>query len=152
MSDAHSAFEQLPVTIHASAVCFQDRGALILGPSGSGKSTLALQLISLGAALISDDLTHIRQGPVPEVTAPPGAAQKGGIEARGFGLLQLQTAPSAPVHIVLDLSKTEEDRLPPPKSLRIGNQTMPLFHKVDSPAFPAMVMQYLLQDTLPRER
>ncbi|MFD1883208.1 HPr kinase/phosphorylase [Paracoccus pacificus] len=63
--DAISAENRLDVPdsgiVHATAVDWRGRGALILGPSGSGKSTLALWLMAWGARLVSDDGVMLRR-------------------------------------------------------------------------------------------
>ena len=48
--------------IHATSVCLNNKGILILGKSGSGKSDLALRLIEqAGALLIADDRTDLQE-------------------------------------------------------------------------------------------
>ena len=48
-------------TLHVSTVAIGGRAVLIGGRSGQGKSDLALRLIDRGAALVSDDYTHVRR-------------------------------------------------------------------------------------------
>lgn len=98
--------------IHASAVAFDGRAALILGASGAGKSTLALQLLALGAVLVGDDRVKI----VPEgdqLFAEPAPNIAGMIEARGVGLLAAPVCARAAVQLVIDLDQEEPERLPP---------------------------------------
>ena len=57
--------------LNASCVAWQGRGALILGRSGAGKSALALQLMALGADLVSDDRTELLAPTVPLTSGTP---------------------------------------------------------------------------------
>jgi HPr kinase/phosphorylase len=116
----------------------------LVGPSGSGKSSLALELMSRGAALVSDDLAHLflRSGQVM-VSAPPDVPPVAAIEARGLGLLRTELAGPAPLHGVVDLSVAETARLPELRALEIEGREVPCLRRVDSPAFPAMLLQFL---------
>lgn len=132
-----------PETLHASAVAVGGRGVLITGASGSGKSALALDLISRGAVLVADDGVSVRA--LPEggglwMSAP--AAIAGQIEARGIGILRLP-ATEARAAAVVTLDDTETARLPEARDIVIAGVTLPLFAKVESPAFPAMLLAYL---------
>ena len=124
------------VTLHASAVALGPRALLITGPSGSGKSGLALALMALGAALVADDRTHL----VPQLDGPPLAVApetiRGLVEARGLGLLAVEPAPPTPVAAVLDLTRTETERLPPRRMTTLLGTDLPLLHKSDSAHFP----------------
>lgn len=82
---------------------------LILGPSGSGKSTLALALLALGGALICDDGVWVEGVQLRRPDTAPAL-----IEARGVGLLRAgPICPQAPLSLVVDLARSEPDRLPP---------------------------------------
>jgi HPr kinase/phosphorylase len=97
---------------HATAVAVAGRALLITGPSGSGKSTLALEMIALGAALISDDQVMLtcEKGAVI-ASAPAGAPAL--IESRGMGLIAVgELAPPTPIALILDLDVAETERLP----------------------------------------
>ena len=128
--------------LHASAVAFGARGLLIQGASGSGKSSLALQLMRMGATLISDDQTELYLdegalwGRAPDTIA-------GLIEARGIGILNAETAP-APICVAVDLAQVETERLPPRRSINLLDRDVPLLHKVESPAWPAALAQYVM--------
>lgn len=127
--------------LHASAVIAHERGVLIIGASGSGKSSLALQLMALGATLVSDDQTMLsRVDEMVHMTAPESIA--GLIEARGVGILRARNT-GARLHLVVDMDQAETKRLPDAHSKTILGQTLPCLHKVDSPAWPSAVMQYL---------
>ena len=126
--------------VHASAVAVGPNGLLILGESGTGKSSLAISLVALGADLVADDqvLLHRKEGGLL-MSAPPGLQNR--IEARGVGILQLQTGP-AWARAVVDLNHVEADRLPHPKETVIAGETLRTLHRVESAAFPSMI--YLL--------
>ena len=130
------------MTIHASCVALGDVGVLILGASGSGKSALSLQLMSLGASLVSDDRTvlDLVDG---EILASPPATIAGLIEARGVGVLYAHHIGSVPVRLVVDLNLTETQRLPVARTTRLLEKELPCLHKVEGPHFPAAILQYL---------
>jgi HPr kinase/phosphorylase len=128
--------------LHASAVALCGRAALITGPSGSGKSALALELIALGAQLVADDRVILwRDGDRLLARAP--APIRGLIEARGVGLLRAEPLDDVPVALLIDLSETETDRLPPHRTRTVLGIALPLLHKVGSPHFTAAVRLYL---------
>jgi HPr kinase/phosphorylase len=87
--------------IHATTVAiatpFGPRAVALTGPSGVGKSDLALRLLEgPDVALISDDQTLVtREGEELILSAP--SVLLGKIEARGFGVLTVPTAPPAPL-------------------------------------------------------
>ena len=125
--------------IHASTISHKGRAAVILGPSGAGKSSLALQLISLGAQLVSDDRTVLRRdGDILHADAPETIA--GLIEARGVGLLRTQHIGGVPVALVIDLSLTESERLPHPHTHDLCGITFPCLHNAPSPHFAAAIL------------
>ena len=128
--------------IHATTMSVAGKGVLILGPSGSGKSSLALQLISLGAALVADDRTHVeRTGQTVMASVPASIA--GMIEARGVGILKLEPAGPTMLKLVVDLSRTEHQRLPEPHKYDLLGVTLPCLHNAPSPHFPAALLLYL---------
>ncbi len=128
--------------LHASCVAVPGRAALIRGASGQGKSTLALELLAFGATLIADDRTRLQRiQDRLHASAPDNI--RGLIEARGVGLLRAETMETAPVTVVIDLDRTENDRLPQLHRTRILGCTLPLLHKSEYGHFPAAIMQYL---------
>jgi HPr kinase/phosphorylase len=128
--------------LHASAIAVGGRGALLTGPSGSGKSALALELIALGARLVADDAVLLRRAE-GEVLARAPAATRGLVEARGVGLLRAEPLDDVPLALVVDLSQTETERLPPHRTTTLLGVELPLLHKVASPHFSAAIRQYL---------
>jgi HPr kinase/phosphorylase len=128
--------------LHASSVALEGRALLILGPSGSGKSSVALQLMALGCTLVSDDQTEAvaRDG---RLWASAPARIKGRIEARGIGLLGAETVDTALVVLAVDMSRTEEHRLPPERTIEIAGISVPCLHKVEGGHFVAGLLQYL---------
>ena len=129
--------------LHATTVALgADRGLLILGPSGSGKSGLALQLMALGAQLVADDRTQVREeGGALVATCP--AALRGRIEARGIGILNAPALPRARLILAIDLGQTETERLPPRRSITLLGTTCDLVQGSQSNHFPAALLCYL---------
>ncbi|WP_299551962.1 serine kinase [uncultured Tateyamaria sp.] len=114
---------------------------LIIGASGSGKSGLALQLMGLGAMLVSDDQTNLTLvNDAIQMTAPDSIA--GLVEARGIGILRADVT-VASLHLVIDMDQVETNRLPDLHTKTVMGQPLPCLHKVNSPAWPSAVMQYL---------
>ncbi len=128
--------------LHGSCVALSGRGVLITGPSGSGKSGLALQLMALGCGLVSDDRTvvEVRDGGLLATTP---AAIRGRIEARGVGLLAAEPTGAARLVLIVDLAQEEAERLPPWHSREVMGVALPVVHRVESPHFPAAILQYL---------
>lgn len=129
--------------VHASCVAAYGRGLLIWGASGSGKSSLALALMALGARLIADDRTILQLSVDERVMASAPAPLRGLIEARGIGLLNAEIAEQATLDLVVDLDRTEADRLPPFRHTRLLGQDLPLLYRVENIHFASMLMQYL---------
>jgi len=129
------------VCVHGSAVALHGRGVLITGASGSGKSSLALTLMAFGATLVADDRTELwTQDDAVWARAPETI--NGLIEARGTGLLTADAQP-ARVVVVVDMDRIEAQRLPLMHTARYLGLTLPVLHKVESPAWPAAILQYL---------
>nr|WP_092809980.1 HPr kinase/phosphatase C-terminal domain-containing protein [Roseivivax marinus] len=131
-----------PLVLHATAVAVDGHAALIQGPSGSGKSVLALEMMARGAVLVSDDRVILRDQDGELVASAPDPIQ-GMIEARGVGLLGADTVPHAAVCVVVDLTRTESDRLPPRRTVSLLSREVALLHKVEHPHFAAALVQYL---------
>ncbi len=129
------------VVVAATTVAVGGRAALITGPSGSGKSALALQMMALGAVLVADDRTVLCDGAEGLAASAPEAI-RGMIEARGMGLLQAE-AGSARIVVVVDLGRTETERMPPARTTVVAGRRLPLLHKIDGPHFAAALLQYL---------
>lgn len=129
-------------TLHASSVAVSGRAGVILGPSGSGKSSLALQLMAWGAVLVADDRTELflRDG---VLMARCPFKLHGLIEARGVGILNAAFQPEAAVALVIDLSYSETDRLPPRRQVTLLGVPCDLVHVSHSDHFPAAVLCYL---------
>ncbi|MDX2482799.1 MAG: HPr kinase/phosphatase C-terminal domain-containing protein [Pseudodonghicola sp.] len=142
MADPRAPDSPPDVILHASCVAIAGRGLLIAGASGRGKSALALQMMALGAELVSDDRVVLhRAGDAILASAPPAIA--GLIEARGLGLLQMQPAGPTPVFALLDLDRDEPDRLPQPRQSDLLGRSVTLLYRVDAPHFPAALVHYL---------
>ena len=129
--------------VHATTVAVDGAGLLIRGPSGSGKSGLALQMMALGAQLVSDDRTRLsRPDDGPPIADAPDAI-RGMIEARGLGLIEAGAAGPTRLVAVLDLSVAESRRLPEPRWTQVIGCTLPLVYRVDAPGFPAALLLWL---------
>ena len=129
-------------TLHASCVTVQDRGLLIVGASGSGKSGLVLEMMALGAMLVADDRVILDRNDQDLIARVPGPIA-GLIEMRGVGLLRAEHAPSTVISAVVDMDQVEQDRLPQSHLVEMSGLQVTLLKRVESPAFPASLMQYL---------
>lgn len=136
---------ETPLNIHATCVALNGKGALITGASGSGKSALALELMALGAVLVSDDRTDLHAEGTRLIASAP-ASISGLIEVRGMGLLQVQVCASVEVCVVIDMDQMEPDRLPLKHVATFCNMQRPCLYKIAAPYFPAGVIQYLKSD------
>lgn len=133
--------------IHASSVAVGQKAALLLGASGAGKSALALQMIALGAQLIADDRTVLTlDDGVVWASAPETI--RGKIEARGIGILRLDTAPSTRVIVAVDLSQREDMRLPDQRYWTLMGQDIPLLHRGDDRFFASALMVFLQSERI----
>ena len=110
---------ELPPTIHASAVQVAGQGVLVRGPSGSGKSSLLLALLladRAGNRLVADDRVVLAVAAGRLLAAPP-AELAGLIEVRGQGILRQDHVPSAEIALVVDLDPAAEcPRMPEAES------------------------------------
>lgn len=104
-------------TVHCSSVAIGGRAVLIGGRSGTGKSDLALRLIDRGAALVSDDYTHVRRVEGRALAAAPETI-RGKIEMRGVGIVEFEPADDVPVALFIDLDSVP-DRLPDEEKSRM---------------------------------
>ncbi len=110
--------------IHATAVCINGHGVLLLGPSGGGKSDLALRLIDRGAALVCDDRVLIKN--VDGALALHGAPNIAGmLEIRGLGIVQLPYVEAVPLLLCVDLASAPE-RMPGAAFRNIAGVNIPL--------------------------
>ena len=134
--------EEAKALLHATCVAVDGRGLLILGPSGSGKSSLALQLIALGATLVSDDRTFLHTEAGRVIARAPDTIRNQ-IEARGVGILSAPSTGPVRVELVCDLGQREAGRLPPTRERDVLGVQLPLVHGSDSPHFSASLLLYL---------
>ena len=114
--------------VHGTAVFWHKKGVLIIGPAGAGKSALALECLAMGAQLIADDRVFIKaQDGTLHLHRP--AALKDMIECYGIGILHRDSIATAPLDLVVDLSKQAQGRLPAPLFTHIlGHQVPCLAH------------------------
>lgn len=114
-----------------------------MGCSGAGKSSLALQLIGLGATLVSDDLTHLSN--VDGVLIAKAPRQLAGvIEARFVGLLKMPYQDLAAVHLVVDMDRDEKHRLPRAHKTNVLGVRIDTYYKVAEPHFPIALKSLIL--------
>ena len=129
--------------IHASCVEVNGAGLLIIGPSGSGKSAMALKLIALGARLVADDRTIVENNKGKVIASCP-ATLSGLIEARGIGILPVQTVTaSVEIRLVLDLNQTETQRMPPRRTTKIAEVDVETITRIEADHLPAALLCYL---------
>lgn len=106
----------MSANIHASCVCFKNKGILILGDSGRGKSDLSLRLImERGAELVADDRVDLKNESGSIVASAP-ASLAGLLEVRGLGLVKLPFKKEAKIQLIVKLVSNykDVDRLPDP--------------------------------------
>jgi HPr kinase/phosphorylase len=129
---------------HATAVAIADNAVLLVGPSGSGKSDLALRLIDRGAKLISDDAVAIVTGNTgPVLSVAPNI--EGLIEIRGVGVCAVESIPSAPLRMVVALSR-EMERLPKDGlTVEICGYSVPMINLVAFETSTALKVEYALR-------
>lgn len=128
--------------LHATTIDFNGFGLLIVGPSGAGKSALALQLMAFGAKLVADDRTDLCVEGSRLVARCPTAIV-GRIEARGMGLIDVQSVEKTAIGVVVDLGRTETARLPDARKVELCGISLPCLYKIDAPHFPAALLQYI---------
>lgn len=118
-------------------------GVAIIGPSGSGKSSLGLELMAVGAILVSDDRAELRrEGDRIIASAPPQIS--GMIEARGIGILRAETQDAVNLSLVVDLGAEEVARLPPSRTYNLLGVPLPLVLGPYRPHLYAALRQLLL--------
>lgn len=130
------------IDLHASAVAFDTCAVVILGKSGQGKSAMALQLMAFGAELVGDDRLFL-VAESGHLMVSPADNLVGLIEARGVGVLQARARYPVQVCLCLDLDHIETERVPPFRQKSWLDVNVPCLNKVDTPAFPAAVVQYI---------
>lgn len=98
--------------------------------------------MAFGAVLVSDDRCFLtRRGAGLIASAPPNLS--GLVEARGLGVLHAPALGEAAVHLVVDLAQSQDERLPPRRSVTILDATCDLVFGSQAAHFPAALMCYL---------
>ena len=139
--------------VHATSVAFAGKGILIGGQSGAGKSSLALQMLALGADLISDDITQVTpMRPAPLLSPAPRIA--GHIEARGLGLLALPFVEDVPLHFAIWLlpPETRGERLPSAQEIDLFGAPTHLFTTSLAPHLGSALMLCLRSGIPPKDQ
>lgn len=136
------AREPTETVVHATCVACGDRAALIRGAAGRGKSALALDLLAMGAGLVSDDRTRLRRlgG---QVMADAPETIRGLIEARGIGILRLPDLGPRPLALIVDMDRDVVERLPPRTHEDVMGILLPCLGRVPHRHFPAAILLYL---------
>lgn len=75
-------------TMHGVMVDYRGIGILIMGRSGAGKSETAIGLLEKGAALVADDMVHLRNLGEELIASSPELS-RGYIEMRGIGIINV---------------------------------------------------------------
>lgn len=137
--------------MHATCVAVGARAVLIRGASGSGKSGLALQLMAMGAVLVSDDRTRLwRAGAALMADAPDTI--RGRIEARGVGILTVPASGPTPVALLVDMDRTATERLPPCTHETVMAISLPRLENAPHAHFPAAILLYLRHEEFDKFR
>ncbi|NBB98501.1 MAG: serine kinase [Alphaproteobacteria bacterium] len=135
------------MVVHASTVAYQQAGnafaVVISGASGSGKSSLALELMALGARLVSDDQTVLSVERDTVLARAPGPL-RGLIEWHGVGLLPATTLPVARVVAWMDMDQTAPTRLPEQAWTTVLGLSMPYLRRPGSGPVAAGLHQYMI--------
>ena len=127
---------------HATCVAVGQGGVLIQGRAGSGKSTLALHLMAFGAQLVADDQVLLSCDD-NTLTARCPDTLRGLIEVRGVGVLNADAVDSAFVRLVVDLDKSEPDRIPPRREVTLLGCKIPLLHGANIIHLPPAILQWM---------
>ncbi len=133
--------------LHASGVCFNQKGVLFVGKPGAGKSDLALRCIDIGAVLVSDDQVDIK---VEQngLSASPPAAIAGLLEVRGVGILKMPYCSDCPIHLIIQLvDRNEVERLPEPAFHTIEGKQVPLLKLCAFDASTPVKIKTVLEQT-----
>jgi HPr kinase/phosphorylase len=99
--------------------------------------------MALGATLVSDDRTVASRVSNGDVLLSAPEAIRGRIEARGVGILQAETEQNVPLALVVDLDRSETERLPPDRTIEVLGKNFPLLYNPGSLHFPHAILQYL---------
>lgn len=141
--------------LHGSAIAVGAHAMLIIGAAGAGKTTLALEMIALGAELISDDYVEIqldKTGPDRAgkllLSAPPGIA--GLVEVRGFGLARLGSRSRVALKLIADLDQAETERLPPRRERVLSGVVCPVMLCKGRPGLAAALTCLLKAEDWPK--
>ena len=129
-------------TTHATCVAIEGRAVLLVGGSGTGKSATALEMIALGAALVSDDRVALSKDGA-RLMAGGIEGYEGMIEARGIGILKTECRPMAEVAYIVDMEQTELHRLPPRRTRSLMDHEIPVIFGRDNPVLPAALIALL---------
>ena len=104
--------------LHATTVCINDKGVMLMGEAGSGKTELGLLLLERAkafgraACFIADDRTLIKSDGEQLIVSVPDRLA-GGVEIRGAGLFKIDYQKSCQLSLVVKLvSQEDAERFP----------------------------------------
>ena len=110
--------------MHATCVDVNGSGVLIVGRSGSGKSSLAINLLALGSTLVADDQCElVRKNNRCRISKPASLPKS--IEIRGVGLVSVPMVSETSLDWVVNMDKSEKERMPTPRFTEIGGFRVP---------------------------
>jgi HPr kinase/phosphorylase len=141
---------------HASAFAYEGFGCLLLGESGSGKSRVLAEAILHGARLIADDQVQLSLSHSRLVASAPTALE-GVMELRGLGLIrQKNAATTHPIHLVLQLDASADNRLPEAARFHFEGSATPHYTVAPPPILSVPSLLLFLQalgngDVLPTD-
>lgn len=113
---------------------------MVLGKPGTGKSRLLADVMALGARLIADDQVALNvQSGMLMAGAPKELSTI--MELRGMGLVRITDAiPRHVLHLVVELSAAEPERLPEQRTTVIEGHTLPLLALQSPPGTSAAAL------------
>lgn len=127
--------------VHGSAVALGGEAVMFVGASGAGKSATALEMVALGARLVSDDQVILRRADEGEgLIACPVDGFEGLVEARGIGIIKVNKAGPTPLGLIVDLDQTEIRRMPPDRFIEFLGIRVNLIYGKDNGSLAAALV------------
>ena len=98
--------------------------------------------MNAGAKLIADDQVILESKSSGVIVSCPPQID-GLIEARGIGVLHAPAAGPTALSLVVDLGRTETERVPPQRNTVLLGHAFPVIYRVDSPHFALFLLHLL---------
>lgn len=127
--------------VYASAVCVDNKAALIIGKSGAGKTKLAIEVMALGGKLVGDDQVILTFDDGICVAPHDNAANR--FEMRGVGIFSANVTSSAKLQVVVDLDQEPSGRLPNQDFYQIHDVQLPKINAKGLPHLASFLYLYL---------